>query len=460
MHPGIMERAEVRVESVNSRGHGVSRAGEEKFVYFVPGALPGEVVRGRVSLLKKSYGVIDIEEITEHHAERISPRCPFYGDCGGCVLQHASYRLQMEIKDRIVTDAFRKIAGVSSPLIEPCRPSPSQWGYRNKASFPVGMDGNKKIPGFFRSGSHDLVPVDVCPVLDPRLERWIGPLSLILEKSRLEAYEESSHSGYLRHVVARCAMNTDSTLLVPVLNLSRADVLPKEVVEFAEALMEGLGGVRGVVANFNSSPGNTIFGGFSKSVAGNPFIAEKMDDFHLKYGPTSFFQINIQQATSLFRAVTGELSESKSERVLELYSGTGALTVFLAQNRKRVHAVEDWPESAGFLKTNATVNSMGNVEALEMSAERAVKFLSGRWFDAVVMDPPRKGCSDQVLKGICSLKPPRIVYISCNPATLARDSVLLMQNGYRLEKIQPFDMFPQTFHIECVATFQRSRKKR
>lgn len=459
MHPGITERVEVRIESVNSHGHGVSRVGDEKFVYFVPGALPGELVRGRVCQIKKSYGVIEIEEITEPHTERIFPVCPFYGTCGGCALQHASYSLQMQIKDQMVNDAFRKMPGVSTGIISKCTPSPLQWGYRNKASFPVRESGKKKVLGFFRQGSHDLIPIDRCPVLEPRIERWIAPINSILSVSTVKAYEENAHSGILRHIVCRCGTNTRSSIVVPVFRLARNEGFPAEAEEFAGSLLPNMDGVGGVVANFNPLQGNTIFGNFSKSIFGSSSIFERMNDFHMEYGPTSFFQINTNQAVSLFKTAAAELGETAGGRILELYSGTGALTLFLAQGSKMVHAVEDWPESVVFLRKNLTANSIDNVEALEMSAERGVRFFSGRKFDAVVMDPPRKGCSDHVLMGVCALRPSRIVYISCNPSTLARDSMFLIRNGFKLEKIQPFDMFPQTFHVECIATFQRSRRK-
>ncbi len=456
MHPGMNDVTEVRIESINSRGQGVARAGEGKFVFFVPGALPGEVIRGRVSLLKKSYGVMDMEENLEPHAERATPRCPFYGVCGGCSLQHSSYPLQMRIKDQIVIDTFRKIAGVSPDIISKCASSPSHWGYRNKASFPVREAGGKKVIGFFRQGSHDLIPVDECPVLEPQLERWITPITDILADLKMDAYDEDTNSGTLRHIVSRFGRNTGSSLIVPVFRLNSTDGIPLELTDFAGSIMAGLKGVGGVAANFNRSPGNTIFGSFSKILAGDSSISERMGKFQMLYGPTSFFQVNTDQAGFLFKAAACELEECGKGRILELYSGTGALTLFLAKDSKKVHAVEDWAESAVFLRKNISANSIDNVEVLEMSAERAVKFLAGRRFDAVVMDPPRKGCSDQVLKGVCALRPSRIVYISCNPSTLARDSLFLIRNGFSLKKVQPFDMFPQTFHVECIATFQRS----
>lgn len=457
MKPLDAESIEVEVESVNSRGDGVARLGSERFVMFVPGALPGETVWGKVSLLKRSYGVMDIHEIRQPHPERINPKCPWYGRCGGCAFQHASYDLQLEMKERTVREAFSKIARFYPDQQNKCLGSPKEWNYRNKASFPVRPYGLTRRIGFFSQGSHELIPIDECPVLENKIGEWIRPLSRILESSQIEAYDERTHSGFLRHLVARCGSCGDSSLLVPVIRFPRKEAFTAEVLEFLDRLYKGIEGVGGIVANYNSAPGNTIFGGHSRLIEGNGGINEKLGGFNFRYGPTSFFQVNTRQAEALFNTAVMELESFGSERVLELYSGTGALTLFIAKNRKMVHAVEEWSESCTYLKENANLNDMKNIRIMEMSSEKAIKILAKCRFDAVVVDPPRKGCSEEVLKGICSMRPEAVIYISCNPATLARDSVLLMNNGYNLQKIQVFDMFPQTFHVESLATFNRKR---
>jgi len=447
----------VTVETVNSRGDGVARSGDERFVYFVPGALPGERITGKVVLLKKSYGVLDLLKIEEPNPERIVPRCPWYGRCGGCSLQHASYAFQLRMKELVVRDAFRKMASMALSDIEGCVASPLQWNYRNKASFPVQNTAGVIRAGFYSQGSHDLVPVDACPVLDGKLEGWIDPIGSILKRSGIEAYDESVHKGLLRHVVVRCGGRTSSSIVVPVICLPPGKEAPDGINKLSAMIMEELPGAGGVVVNYNPSRGNTIHGGFSKLVAGEGAISENIGGLSVKYGPTSFFQINLLQAESLFKAAVEELDSMESKRVLELYSGTGALTLNLARGRKRVHAVEEWPETARYLRENAIANGADNIQVLEMSSERGVQFLRGAKFDSVVMDPPRKGCSEQVLKGVSAIGPESIVYISCNPVTLARDCAFLMERGYRLRNIRIFDMFPQTFHVETIATMVKQK---
>jgi 23S rRNA (uracil1939-C5)-methyltransferase len=448
------------VETVNSRGDGVVRSGDDRFVFFVPGALPGERITGKVVIVKKSYGVLDLLEVKEPSPERIEPRCPWYGRCGGCALQHASYGFQLKMKDTVVMDAFRKVASMVLPGFEGCVPSPLQWGYRNKASFPVQMSKGVARAGFYSQKSHDLVPVDVCPVLEERLESWIGPIGSALKRSGIQAYDESEHNGLLRHIVARCAGRTSSSMVVPVVCLAPGKDIPAELKNLADMFMEEFSGVGGVNINFNPLRGNTIHGRYSRLVAGDGSITDNICGFSVKYGPTSFFQINSLQAEFLFKAAVEELDLLGCERVLELYSGTGALTLNLARGRKKVHAVEEWPESAGYLRENALINGVENIHVLEMSSERGVQFLGRAKFDVVVVDPPRKGCSEHVLKGISAIDPEYVIYISCNPSTLARDCAFLMEKGYRLRNIRTFDMFPQTFHVETIATMVKERRKK
>jgi 23S rRNA (uracil1939-C5)-methyltransferase len=290
------------------------------------------------------------------------------------------------------------------------------------------------------------------------LESWISPIGSILKRSGIQAYDESVHSGLLRHIVTRCAGRSLSSMVVPVICIAPGKEIPAGVTRLVTMIMEEVSGAGGVAVNFNPLKGNTIHGRSSRVAAGDGSISENICGFKVKYGPTSFFQINSLQAEALFMAAAEELDSLGSKRILELYSGTGALTLNLARGRKKVHAVEEWPESAGYLRENALINGADNIQVLEMSSERGVQFLGRAKFDTVVMDPPRKGCSEQVLKGITVIAPESVVYISCNPATLARDCAFLMEKGYRLRNIRTFDMFPQTFHVETIATMVRDRR--
>ncbi len=450
------KRLEVSIETTNSRGQGIARTGSERYVLFVSGALPGERVRGKVVLEKRSFGILELEEVIEPNPGRVTPRCPWFGSCGGCALQHASYELQRHIKSRVLTDALRRIGGIGNFEAPPCEPSPVEWGYRNKASFPVRSVNSKKRLGFFKEGSHELVPVDVCPVLEPRIESLISPISSLVARTSLDLYDEKRHKGCLRHIVVRSSACEGSLLIIPVLNHPSCFDQERGFKVFAHSLFEISGQEGGIVANYNPLPGNTIFGGRSSPILGDPRMTETLGPFSLQYGPTSFFQVNTRQAGNLFRSVGDILDQFGIESVLELYSGTGALTLFLAGKGRKVCAVEDWPESVSFLRINAESNEMGeSIEVLGCSAENAVESMTGRKFDAIVMDPPRKGCSERVLMGLVKLDPSIVLYISCNAATLARDSSFLILNGYSLKSATPFDMFPQTFHVESIAVFEK-----
>lgn len=450
------KKLEVIIETTNSRGQGITRLGEGRFVLFVSGALPGERIRGKVTVEKRSYGIMELEKVIEPNPGRVVPRCPWFGICGGCALQHASYGLQKDLKRQSLDDAIKRIAGIRNFDTPPCEPSPVQWGYRNKASFPVSSERSVKSIGFFREGSHDLVPIDVCPVLEPGIESLISPMSLLLKNTTLDLYDEKRQAGCLRHIVVRSGDLGRSLLIVPVLNRPASSNQERAFNDFSRSLFDISERIGGVVANYNAQPGNTIFGRSSRPILGKPEIIETLGPFSLKYGPTSFFQVNTRQAGNLFKAAVEILDNYGIGSVLELYCGTGALTLFLARKGRKVCAVEEWPESVSFLRINAENNDLsGSIEMIGTSAETAVENLSGRKFDAVVMDPPRKGCSERVLMGLKELAPSVVVYISCNPATLARDCAFLVMNGYRLKSARPFDMFPQTFHVESIAVFEK-----
>ena len=450
---------EVDIETVNSRGQGIARFGGDRFVLFVPGALPGEVVRGRVAVLKKSYGVLQVESIEEAHEARITPACPWFGMCGGCAVQHASYELQLELKSSILDQALKRVGGISNVSPERCEASPAIWTYRNKASFPVAAMDNGAAIGFYREGTHNLVRVDQCPVLEPSLGELISPLTELLKETGVEVYDPRKGSGLLRHIVVRTRSGSGKAMIVAVLNTPPADRPPDRIMPFLHSLADMAGESEGIVVNYNTSPGNTIFGGRSIPITGTGLISESIGPFSLSYGPTSFFQVNTRQAAELFRAASQHLDMAGSSKVLELYSGTGALTLYIARGRQRVVAVEEWPESTDFLRRNMEENGLrGLVDPVGMTAERAVKALSGKSFDAVVLDPPRKGCSMEVLSGLTKILPPLIIYTSCNPATLARDASFLCANGYRLREVRAFDMFPQTSHVECLSVFERGNQ--
>jgi len=439
------------IENINSLGQGVARFGTERFVLFVPGALPGETVRGTLVQLKKQYGLVELSEIIEKHPGRVDPLCPHFSECGGCSLQHAGYDTQLRLKEEILRSALERIGGIFEPPVESIRPSPSEWGYRNKASFPVRRLGKRNCLGFYRRSSHSLVPVRECPVLDRVLGGMLPGINEIVSGSGVTAYDERNARGLLRHMVLRGSRSSSLPLVVPVLNSRPSGRVTGPVEIMARSIIDELA-PGGLCFNFNMVRGNTIFGPRSQLFEGGDSVVENMDKREIAYGPTSFFQVNTEQAIELFSSAASDSNAGPGSDILELYAGVGAMSLFLLAMGASVKAVESHPESARFMKENFRRNGFPDGCVRETRAENA---LSEDKCDCVVVDPPRSGLGPEVVRKISTIKPERVVYVSCNPATLARDAKLLKEAGFCPKNFRPFDMFPQTAHVECLAVFVR-----
>jgi 23S rRNA (uracil1939-C5)-methyltransferase len=452
---------ELLIEKLSSDGSGIARVsagegspgephgGERSSVIFVEGALPGEVVEAEITKRKKDFSLARVVRVKKPNPRRVSPVCPVFGVCGGCQLQYASYDLQLEIKAEIARDALTRIGGFGSagelPEIE-CAASPEQWGYRNKASFPVHKVKGKPTAGFYAAGSHRLVPLTSCPVNAASLNGLFGAIQKELPALELGVYDEREHTGALRHLILRAGRRTGQTLASLVVN----GRLNARNMKSISGLRRSLKDLTTLTLNHNSRPGNVILGTRTETITGSGLIEERLDGWTLAYDTSSFFQVNTEQAAQLYRHVR-DLALGK--RVLELYSGVGSLTLSLA-HLGSVTAVEEWSAAAALMKSNLGKNGVTNVRVLEGKAEDAVADV-GTGYDLVVLDPPRTGCERVVLDKILKLGPARVVYVSCNPATLARDAKILRQGGYRLASVRAFDMFPQTVHVETVALLTR-----
>lgn len=440
----------VEISSINSRGEGVARHGKEHFVFFVPGALPGETVLGRISSLKKTYGTLDIRDILEASPHRRVPKCPWFNLCGGCSLQHADYGFQCFLKKRRVQDALMKELGNEySSMVADCIKSPGEWHYRNKAIFPVVRQGKSAKFGFFRRNSHHLVPVDTCPILQQPLEAMMQDIPAMIDLLGWRGYDEKRHSGFLRHVSLRATKDRKTSLILIVreglrkherVDLEKLGDFLKNRSDYASP---------SVFVNINGKRGNRVFGLHTEHIAGTEYIEENFGGYRLRFGASSFFQVNpllnerlVEEALSGF---------DNGHNIVELYSGAGTMTLGLAEKASFLHAAESWPEAAGYLKENLAENGFRNVRVLGDTAEKALDHITRDSCDALLLDPPRAGCSVEVRQKILSLKPERIVYVSCNPATLARDLNSFISDGYKILRIVPLDMFPQTPHVETVA---------
>ncbi|MDR1048518.1 MAG: 23S rRNA (uracil(1939)-C(5))-methyltransferase RlmD [Synergistaceae bacterium] len=459
---------ELLIEKLSSDGSGIARVsegslregssgerdrGERPSVVFVEGALPGEVVEAEITKRKKDFSLARVVRVKRANPRRVSPVCPVFGVCGGCQLQYASYDLQLEIKADIVRDALTRIGGFLGvgggagelPEIE-CVASPEQWGYRNKASFPVHKVKGKPTAGFYAAGSHRLVPLTSCPVNAAPLNGLFGAIQKALPALELDVYDERGHEGALRHLILRAGRRTGQTLASLVVN----GRLNARNMKSISGLRRSLKDLTTLTLNHNSRPGNVILGPRTETITGGGLIEERLDGWTLAYDTSSFFQVNTEQAVQLYRHVR---DLSLGNRVLELYSGVGSLTLYLS-HLGAVTAVEEWSAAAALMKSNLEKNGVTNVRVLEGKAEDAVADI-GTGYDLVVLDPPRTGCERAVLDKILELGPARVVYVSCNPATLARDAKILRQGDYRLTSVRAFDMFPQTVHVETVALLTR-----
>ena len=446
-----------KITEINNEGEGIVRLGDERFVVFVPDALPEEDVTCRIVQAKKNYAVAKVLERHNDSSKRIKPLCPVYGKCGGCQLQHMDYASQLKLKTKTVYDAIRRIGGVSEPSVNKCIPSPSQWAYRNKASLPVQTDRREKfLAGFYKNRSHDIVPFIGCPVLLPMLESNVVALLRDLKEAGLVGWNEhnSNVMNFIRHLVFRTAKFTDHSLCGVVAGRSANREEARKLKNIAAGLSDHL---KGMVFNKNLSKGNFIWGDEFSSIHGDTVMQEMLGKYRFNFEISSFFQINSEQALALYEYAAKMAAGESPENILELYSGAGTLTAFLSEAAKHVTAVEEWPQASKYLKINAELNGLNNITGHSGSAEDVSEALSGEKFNTIVLDPPRTGCDPRVIAAIIKISPQKIVYVSCGPATLARDIKSLMSNGYAIRNIQPFDMFPQTGHVECVVLMTRHK---
>ncbi|MDR3254925.1 MAG: 23S rRNA (uracil(1939)-C(5))-methyltransferase RlmD [Synergistaceae bacterium] len=451
----------VKISSINSEGEGLARIGDEAFVLFVPGALPGETVSCRVTRLSKKYASARVLEILSHSPSRITPKCPQYGDCGGCQLQHANYETQIEIKRTILTDALKRIGHIEPPGGVICEPSPERWGYRNKTTLPVrgvGKAGKNALScGYYERRTHNVVSFWKCAVLRPSLEKIIPIAIDAIAGAGFKGYNEAKKTGDIRHFAARtgsCGEVLTGIVASREFSARESGKLKNAVQRLCQEYSE----LAGAVLNVKTDTDNFIWGPVFKPLGGARFVEQRFGALRFNVDISSFFQVNSAQTEVMFNYVKKHIKASSTSRLLELYSGVGSLTSFLAGAAEKVDAVEEWRPAARQLRENMLINSIENVEIHSDSAEKFLE--SGRHasagaYDTIVLDPPRTGCDERVTSRILQISPRDIIYVSCDPATLARDISRLVAGGYSLESVAAFDMFPQTAHVESVTVMSR-----
>lgn len=446
--PKVNETINLTIHNIGSSGEGIGYY--HGFTVFVDGALPGEVVEATLFQCQKRYGRANLVSIITPSPDRVTPPCPLFGRCGGCQLMHLSYSKQLMIKQQKVIDALKRIGKIDDANVRPCLASPSPLEYRNKIQLPVreGKDGISI--GLYAKSSHDLIEVDTCLIHCPLGESIYKELSKIIKTSGIKAYHPSDESGELRHVIIKSAVHRQEALVILVTSGKPSEKLK----HIAKELMLHCHSVKGVVHNMNKEKDNVILGNSYATLEGVGFINETLCGLTFKVSPASFFQVNTEQAECLYNKALEFADLKGQETVLDAYCGVGTLSLLFAKQAKKVIGVECVAEAISDAKENAALNHLSNVEFVCANSEEFIKTI--KQVDVVLLNPPRKGCDPAFLEGIGKLLPKKVVYISCDPATLARDLSLLQGYGYVLDEVQPYDMFPQTAHVECVARLNLS----
>ena len=423
------------------------------FTVFVPGVLPGEKVLATAEVVKQNYAKARLDEVLVPSLDRAEPRCAVYQRCGGCQLQHLSYPAQLVAKRQTVIDAVSRIGKLDGVTVHPTLGAAEPWHYRNKMQFPVGFSGGRLAVGCFAPGSHDIVDVEDCHIQHAANNAVARAARTALVELGIQPYDEKSGRGVVRHVLGR--VGTGSGEVMTVIVTATTDLPQKESV--VASLRRDIPGLVSVVHNVNPARTNVILGRETATIWGRDTIVDRIGDFLFRVSARSFFQVNTAQAAVLYGKAEEYAGLTGAETVIDAYCGTGTITLFLARRAARVYGIEVVADAVADARANAAANGIGNVEYIVGDAVEVLPKLRARGVQphAIVVDPPRAGCAPVVLDTFVRMRPERIVYVSCNPASLARDLAVLACGGYRVREIQPVDMFPHTYHVECVALMER-----
>jgi 23S rRNA (uracil1939-C5)-methyltransferase len=441
---------EVRITDLNDTGEGVGRLGGR--VIFVPDTVTGDRILVRLVHVKANYANGKLHQILEPSPHRIRPNCIVADKCGGCQWQHIDYEYQQSAKHNLVVQALERIGGFTQPPVAPILTSDSFLAYRNKVTYPLKRSATGQVQaGYYQKGSHQLINLNQCPVQDSRLNPLLAEVKQDIERMGWSVYDERRHQGRIRHLSLRIGRRTGEMLLT----LIATDWKLGDLDVQAQQWMTRYPKLVGVSVNRNPNRTNAIFGDETRCIAGQPYLKEEFAGLEFQLSPETFFQVNTEAAEALLNAIAQQLALKGDEVLVDAYCGIGTFTLPLAQRVRQAIGLEVQPASVEQAQSNAQLNGISNVMFKTGTVETLLPQL-GITPDIVLLDPPRKGCDRQVIETLLQILPRRIVYISCKPATLARDLKLISQTGsYQLDHIQPADFFPQTPHVECAAFLTR-----
>ncbi|MBC2321305.1 23S rRNA (uracil(1939)-C(5))-methyltransferase RlmD [Listeria booriae] len=441
---------DVVFEDLTHDGNAVAKI--DGYPIFVPQGLPDEIAQIKVLKTNKNYGFGKIIELTKESADRVTPPCLVYSQCGGCQLQHLSYDGQLRMKQKQVAQVMKRI-GKQDVEVLPTLGMENPWNYRNKAQVPVGFVNGRLVAGFYQQRSHQIIDMNTCLIQQEENNEVIQTARAIFAKYYVEPYDETTRKGVLRHLMTRFATTTGELMLVIVTTKLN---FPNKAEILAE-LQQSIPELTSLVQNVNTANTNVIFGEQTVVLAGREYIMDTIHGISFAISARSFYQVNPEQTEILYAEALKLAGLTGEETVIDAYCGIGSISLCLAKEAKHVYGVEIVPQAIEDARANAKLNKMDNVTFAVGKAEEVIPdwFKQGIKADVLVVDPPRKGCDDALLQTILKMKPKRVVYVSCNPATLARDMLVLTEGGYEAKMVQPVDMFPQTTHVECVTVLER-----
>ncbi|MBC1531512.1 23S rRNA (uracil(1939)-C(5))-methyltransferase RlmD [Listeria booriae] len=441
---------DVVFEDLTHDGNAVAKI--DGYPIFVPQGLPDEIAQIKVLKTNKNYGFGKIIELTKESADRVTPPCLVYSQCGGCQLQHLSYDGQLRMKQKQVAQVMKRI-GKQDVEVLPTLGMENPWNYRNKAQVPVGFVNGRLVAGFYQQRSHQIIDMNTCLIQQEENNEVIQTARAIFAKYHVEPYDETTRKGVLRHLMTRFATTTGELMLVIVTTKLN---FPNKAEIMAE-LQQSIPELTSLVQNVNTANTNVIFGEQTVVLAGREYIMDTIHGISFAISARSFYQVNPEQTEILYAEALKLAGLTGEETVIDAYCGIGSISLCLAKEAKHVYGVEIVPQAIEDARANAKLNKMDNITFAVGKAEEVIPdwFKQGIKADVLVVDPPRKGCDDALLQTILKMKPKRVVYVSCNPATLARDMLVLTEGGYEAKMVQPVDMFPQTTHVECVTVLER-----
>lgn len=434
------------IEDLTATGEGVGHIND--LTVFIEETIPGDLIEAKITTLKKNYAIGQCIRRLEDSPKRTEPVCSYAKQCGGCQLQQMKAADQALFKKHLVVSALQRIGGIHDAVVRPVLTMTTPFRYRNKAQYKISEKGT----GFYAKRSHEVIPITDCLTQPESCQQVIQTINRVVSSKLLTVYNEQTHTGVLRGLVQRTNLKGENMLILVI----NSPTLPNEK-EIVHLFCENVPQVRSLYVNINRKKGNTVLGKENRLLYGDQQLEETISNCHYLISPNSFFQVNSIQTKVLYDTVKRMADLQGKETVFDLYCGTGTIGLYLADNAEKIYGIEIVPDAVKDARKNAALNQIKQAEFItgkaEIEAQKLVK--QGIKPDLVILDPPRKGCDQSLLEMIKQLKTPRVVYVSCNPATLARDLKILIQEDYSISEIQPVDLFPGTGHVETVVLLQR-----